>query len=177
MIRRLTNLQLLYAYIAGILLGGIIIFKVSLNPTIELRKDYKAKLQVLSTVSVAPQQIKKINDRLNKLNKQFSTFTTSTNSSRDRIMEEISSYCNSNNLSVYNYPETHLFDNKSFIVETNRIIIKGDFIHLLMLLNTIETKANFSRIVSIIFTTEQNRKTKVTELSLELIFQNIISNE
>jgi len=177
MIRRLTNLQLLYVYLAGIMLGGIIIFKVSLKPTFELRKVYKEKQQVLSSVSAAPQQIKKINSRLDKFNKQFTSFTTSANSSRDKIMEEISSYCNSTNLSVYSYPETHLFDNKSFVVETNRIIIKGDFKHLLMLVNKIETKANFSRIVSLCFTTEQNRKTKISELSLELIFQNIINNE
>lgn len=176
MIRNLTYKQIVYLYFSGVVIAFIIIFKIALKPTIELKKSCSEKQEVLNSVAVAPQQIKIITDKLNRINGQLSSLSASGASTRDKILEEISTYCQLNNISVYNYPPSHFFDNKSFVVETNNIVIKGDFKRLLKLINYIETKGNFSRIISASFQSELNRKTKTKELYLELIFQNINNN-
>jgi hypothetical protein len=177
MIKNLTYKQLFYLYAAGLLLVMIIVFKIALRPTFEMRRLVKEKEAVLSTVSIAPQQIKEINRKLESLNRQFESFSSSDISIRDRILQDISNYCMQHDLVVYSYPEPHFFDNNTFIVESNRIILKGDFKNLLQLVNYIESKANSGRIVHLEFYAEQNRKTKQRELFLALLFQNIKNNE
>jgi hypothetical protein len=172
-IRKLTYQQLFYLYLTGALIAFVVIFKIALKPTFELRRTCTEKQEILNTVADAPQQIKLISDRLTKLNSRLSSISTSGTTTRDKILEEISKYCQQAELTVYNYPPSHFFDNKTFVIETNRIVIKGNFKQLLQLLNYIETKGNFSRIVSLTFQSEENRKTKTREIFLELIFQNI----
>lgn len=152
------------------------VFKIALKPSFELKRACNEKKEILIAVDKTPQEIKQISNRLAKLNSQLSNLSATEYSTREKILEEVSRYCQSENLSVYNYPPSHFYDNSTFIVETNSIVIKGDYKRLLKLLNHIETRGNFSRIVSVTFFTELNRKTKSKELYLELIFQNINNN-
>ncbi len=177
MIKNLTNRQFFYLYLGAVALGFILVFNIAIKPTLELRRECKQKASVLTSVSTAPQQIKLINKRLAKINSHFSSLSMNENTSRDKILEEVGNYCSKNRISVHNYPELHLYHNNTFTVESNRIVVKGDFKRLLKLVNFLETKAEFGRIVSLGFSSETNRKTKRKELYLELIFQNIRNNE
>jgi Tfp pilus assembly protein PilO len=177
MIQKLTYKQLLYLYLLGSVVVFFIIFRIAIKPTLELKKQCAEKQDIVNSISVAPLQIKKISEKLAGLNSQLSSLSTSGTAVREKILEEISTFCQSNNLIVYNYPPSHFFDNNTFIVETNSIVVKGDFKRLLQLVNYIETKGNFSRIVSLNFNAMLNRKTKSKELYLEMIFQNINNNE
>lgn len=177
MISKLTYKQLFYLYACGLFLVVVLVYKVALKPTLELRKSLHEKEVVLSTVSMAPQQIKNINKKLETLNRHLESFSAQGMPLRDKILQEISNYCSENQLVVYNYPEPHYYDNSTFTVESNQIAVKGDFKGLLKLINYIESKANFGRIVHVEFYSEQNRKTKQKELFLGLIFQNIRNNE
>lgn len=177
MIKNLTYKQLILLYVAGVFLSFILVYKIALKPTFQLKKEYKEKEAVLENVSTAPVQIKNISKRLNQIDNQFKLLSFEENTSRDRILEEIAGYCNKHRLTVYNYPELHQYNNKTFTIESNRIVVKGGFIKLLKLVNYLEGKADFGRIISLSFNTEVNRKTKRKELYLELIFQNIRNNE
>jgi hypothetical protein len=177
MINNLTYKQQVLLYIGIVVISFILVFKIALKPTFELKKVCKEKEAVLETVSTAPVQIKAIGKKLNQIDNQFKILSFEENTSRDRILEEIAKYCSRNRLTVYNYPEIHQFTNNTFTIESNRIIVRGRFKNLLKLVNYLETKADFGKIISLSFYSEINRKTKRKELFLELIFQNISNNE
>lgn len=177
MIKNLTYKQQLLAYTGLFFLAIILVYQIALKPTFMLKKECQEKEAILETVSAAPIQIKTISKKLNQIDNQFKLLSFDENTSRERILEEIANYCSKNRLIVYNYPELHQHNNNTFTVESNRIIVRGGFKNLLKLVNYLESKADFGRIVSLSFNSEANRKTKRKELYLELIFQNIRNNE
>lgn len=173
MIEKLTHKHWFYIYAAGIFLAVIIVFQIAIKPTLDARRLYKEKKQLLESLSSAPQEIKALNDKLNLINHSLKSENKTIYDTRDDLLEEISNFCSINHLHVYSYPELHLYNNRSFVVESNRIVLKGTFKNLLKLIYYMETNVGFSRIASISYYTELNRKTKREELFLEMIFQNI----
>lgn len=173
MIKNLTSKQWFYIYLAGILLALIIVFQVAISPTLGLRKSCKEKEFLLKSLSTAPQEIRLIAGKLNNIDKQLNKKSKSGYDTRDDLLEEISNYCVENRIKVFSYPELHIYNNKSFIVESNILVVKGSFKRLLNLIHHMESTVGYSRIASLKYYTELNRKTKREELFLEIIFQNI----
>lgn len=177
MINRLTYKQRFFAFIGIVVLAIWFVYAVAIKPTISLKHEVKEKQGMVDALSSAPQRIKTATNRLEIINSQFTSFSMSGSSSRDLILQEISSYCAKNKISIYNYPESHIAENNLFTVETNRIVIKGSFKRLVKLIHYLEAKANFGRIIAINMYIEENRKTKRKMLFLELFIQNIRDDE
>jgi hypothetical protein len=154
-----------------------LVFQVSVKPTLLLKANCKEKEKAVEALSSSPQRINQATRKLENLNHEFRSFSMGGSTARDLILEEISQYCNKHNISVYNYPESHISDNNKFVVETNRIVLKSNFKRLLKLVHFLEGKAEFGKIISLHFYTEENRKTKKKNLFLELIIQNIKTDE
>lgn len=173
MIEKLTYKHWFIIYASGIFLACVVVFQVAIKPTFDSRKTYKEEKQLLESLSTAPQEIKLLSDKLNVINQNLKSDNTTIYDIRDDLLEEISNFCVKNHIHVFSYPELHIYNNKSFIIESNRIVLKGTFKHLLQLIYYMETNVGFSRIASIRYYTELNRKTKKEELYLEMIFQNI----
>jgi hypothetical protein len=173
MIEKLTYKQWFFIYVAGIFLSVIIIFQVAIKPTLEARNLYKEKNLLLESLSSAPLEIQTLREKLNQINHNLNSENKTLYDTRDDLLEEISNFCIKNRIHVYSYPELHLYNNRSFVIESNRIVLKGTFKNLLKLIYHMETNVGFSRIASIRYYTELNRKTKREELFLEMIFQNI----
>lgn len=173
MIKNLTDKQWFIIYGTGIFLSMILVFQIAVKPTLELKRSYQEKKIMLESLSTAPQEIKIISEKLNTIDQNLNTKSSLLQDTRDDLLEAISNYCIKNNIKVFSYPKLHLHKNKSFRIESNTIILKGDFKNLLKLIYHMETNVSFSRIASLRYYTELNRKTKREELYLEMIFQNI----
>ena len=173
----LTYKQRFYVIAGVFLLVVLLVYNIALKPTIELKTKCKEQEKAVKALSTAPQRIKMTAQKLGQIDGQFSILSMPGTTSRDLILEEISQYCNKHKISVYNFPESHVINNKLFTIETNSVVLKSNFKRLLKLINYLETKSNFGRIISVSFYTNENRKTKRKELYLELVIQNIKSDE
>jgi hypothetical protein len=154
-----------------------IVYGISIKPTVAIKRQVREKEKAVEALSSAPGRINVVSNKLEKINRQFSSFSMSGSTSRDLILEEISSYCSKNGISVYNYPESHIVKQQLFTLETNKIVLKSSFKRLIKLIHFLENKASFGRIISLRFYTEENRKTKQKVLFLELVIQNIKNDE
>jgi hypothetical protein len=104
-----------------------IVYGISIKPTIAVKQQCREKEKAVEALSSAPGRINVVSNKLEKINRQFSSFSMSGSTSRDLILEEISSYCSKNGISVYNYPESHIVKQQLFTLETNKIVLKSSF--------------------------------------------------
>ncbi|MBN1115638.1 MAG: hypothetical protein JXA77_00415 [Bacteroidales bacterium] len=177
MIRNLTYKQIFIGYSVAILLSVFFIIKIAVAPTIQTIKTYKYNTEKYELISSASGDILLIKKRRSVFDSMYNKTAGITLEVRKQILSDISSYCSKNSLQVHTFPEQHIYQSKLIAVETNTIIIKGNFKGLLKLINYIESSVTYSKISSVNFYTTTNRKLKTEELFLELIFQNINNDE
>lgn len=75
-------------------------------------------------------------------------------------------------VNIYSIDDTHIVDDESFHIYTNKLQIEGNFKTLLQLLFYIEKKFKHSKIVSARFFVKENYAKNSKNLFLELILQN-----
>jgi hypothetical protein len=78
-----------------------IVYGISIKPTVAIKRQVREKEKAVEALSSAPGRINVVSNKLEKINRQFSSFSMSGSTSRDLILEEISSYCSKNGISVY----------------------------------------------------------------------------
>ncbi len=177
MMKKLTYRKQFLAYSLSYILILLFVYIIAFKPTLNLKKDCKKKEATVAALVSAPQRIKLTTSRLNQINNQFSNVSTQGSITRDLILDEISEYCDKNKLTITDYPESHFSKSNMFEIETNRMVVTGNFKGLVKLINHLETRASFGRIVAVNLFSEENRKTKRTSLFLELFIQNIRNDE
>jgi hypothetical protein len=89
------------------------------------------------------------------------------------ILSLVSSFCAKNNLVLQELPKTKSYSENDILVETNYLVIEGDFIRLLRLLNMLEQNKDAGRVSSSRFQAKKNLKSKKIELTLTIYIQNI----
>lgn len=151
---------------------AILIYAIAIKQTLQVRKSMKAGTTRLEQVEDAPRQIKILENRLSEL--------TSCLGDRDNqaqvhegIHEFVGKYCQNKRITFYDFPPIHLYQRSGYLLETNRVIVEGRFLVLLQLLNELEKRKEFGKIISIKFYTEEQVMTKSRKLYLEMYLQNI----
>jgi hypothetical protein len=177
MFKKFSNKHFFYLYTAGVLVALWLVFSIAIKPTLNLYKSVHEKMQVVKSISSAQQQIALLKKRQLTMDKSFGSYALPDSNSRERILQEISQYCDKRYIQFYYYPENHIFNKKSYTIETNQVILRGNFKELLELIYFLENINDFDKIISVNFYAELNRRTKQKELYLALIIQNIRKNE
>jgi hypothetical protein len=154
MFKKFSNKHFFYLYTAGVLVALWLVFSIAIKPTLNLYKSVHEKMQVVKSISSAQQQIALLKKRQLTMDKSFGSYALPDSNSRERILQEISQYCDKRYIQFYYYPENHIF-NIYFLENIN----------------------DFDKIISVNFYAELNRRTKQKELYLALIIQNIRKNE
>lgn len=121
----------------------------------------------------APEQIKKLEEKLKNLNSSFSVYVTDSLSSQDKILELVSAFCQKNNLTLKELPVSGIVEEADFTVETNIIVAEGNFSSLVKLLYELEYNSRIARLSSVNFSSSIDNKRKKTILTLTIYLQNI----
>ncbi len=154
----------------------ILSYSLAVKKTFQLKRICKDLKSKIGQVDNAPELISKLSARLNQIDDIVGTSLETKVDIQDLIIDEVSHYCQQQNINFRELPARHTFNEKDYLVETHIVRIQGGFKKLVKLLYLIENEYNLGRVSSTRFFTTKNIKTKRTELLLEIYIQNIKLN-
>lgn len=154
-----------------------IVYKIAIAETINIWLNNKQIKLELSKLESAPSQIAIYEKKITSLDKLIVANDSAMNNYHGILISEISRLCKLKNVIVKYYPDGHRFKNNNFFIETNYIVLEGEFSDLLILLNKLEIQKKVGHITSVSFEAIPNFKNDSYKLNLTIYVQNIYESE
>ena len=176
MFQNLTYSKKVYLTLGVCLLFLIIAYKVAFSKTFALYSDTKTKTEKLVWLKEKEKEIPFLQTQMALLDKAYNA--TDSSSIRDQLTAFISDFAERNDAMVTEIPEKSFYSKTNLNVQTNKFIIKGNFKNLVLLLNAVEKKYNYTaKVVSAKFYSTKDLQTKQTQLYLALVTQSFKQQE
>lgn len=159
--------------IAGAFLFSIIIYYYAIEKTIDVINgciEFKDQLKIAEN---APQKHLDLIQKLDKVKGLLGNGGKFGVDVQQVLLEKISKFCSENNIILKDFPRPVTVQEQDFIVETNIIVVEGDFIKLLKLVYQLEQIQRTGKVAAVHFIAKEDLKTKRLMLTASLYLQNI----
>jgi Tfp pilus assembly protein PilO len=161
-----------YLLLSGVLLFLPIVWKTTLQKTIESRVQLRLLEEKIQMLETAPEQIVLVEKRLNYLGHLLASENNS-NGIQSRALYEISDICREKGLLLKAMPPMFRNLDNNYLMETLNIEVAGSFHHLVQLLHLLEQPKKNMNVVSARFYTNENKRRKQKQLVLSLYIQTL----
>lgn len=176
MLNKLTYQKKIYLITGLFILFLVLVYKLVFVKTFFLFKDTALKTEKIAWLKDKEKEIPFLQSQMSLLDKAYNSSDSS--SIRDQLTAFISDFSEQNNAIVTEIPEKSFYSKTNLNVQTNKFIIKGNFKNLVLLLNAVEQKYNYTaKVVSVKFYTLKELQTKKTNLYLALVTQSFKQQE
>jgi hypothetical protein len=155
----------------------IIAYHLAIKETLELNRKYKEITLKVLTLENAPQQIAFLEHQLMEIQSMVGQTYDAGVDIQEDLLETITVYCQKNNIDIREVPKVHISEDLNYVLETCNFQVQGRFMPLLKLLNMLESRNGYGRLLSAEFTKEKDLKTKKSRLILSVYIQNIKHKE
>ena len=173
MLKKISNRKgFLYLVASGIILL-VLVYAIAISPTVEIIKDLRALESKNELIRTAPETIAATEMELASLNEIIGAGNTDGSGFQNTLLNRISNYCAKNDLLLREFPPVITWQKGDYGFITANLIIEASFIPLLKLLYDLETSDTPGKIISVSFNTNEDRKTKLTRLSMSVYIQTI----
>ena len=176
MLNNYTYKQKNIALIGVAFLFALISYFGAIKNTVSLINSCSELEDKLIQIKDAPKELALIERQLKEFEILFGKVDTNQINYQPYLLETISNYCNSNDLILKEFPKPLIYAEQDFIIETNKIILEGEFIELLKLIYLIEQTKKLGNISNLHFQTFTRTidNVKQTYLSSTFYLQHII---
>lgn len=179
MFNNLTYKKKVLYLLAGFVVLLILSYALSIRRTIALGEICNRLEQQKESLQNAPAKIRKINQELANINAIIGKDMHVDMDVQSAILEKTGQFCQKQKLTFKRFPKTHYYNEKDYLVMTNKLVMEGEFIKILKLIYLFEQEFQLGKIISVQFEKERDRKTKRMRLYGSLLIQNVkhIQNE
>jgi len=151
----------------------MIAYQLSISTTLDFREKYYDAIQASEAAANAPQNIKQLETELKKLERIIGESKNNKDDIQQNILETLSRYCEDHQISLTEFPQVQRRIHENYEQQLNVIVLRGEFIPLLQLINEFERKYELGKITSLQFQSKTDRKTKKKQLYATIYLQNI----
>ncbi len=157
----------------GFLLALFVIYYLAIRSTINLYKD---NIEMVEHVSIELNPLEQINikNEEEQLRASILSYSIDSLTSGNLLLSVTGNLCKKNNVVLKDVPLYEDSELNGYRVRTNRVIVEGQFINLLKLLNDFEN-SKIGRVSSASFQTYFNRIKNKNTLVLTIYIQNVKS--
>ncbi|MEL6863592.1 MAG: hypothetical protein AAFP19_04195 [Bacteroidota bacterium] len=150
------------------LLGGLLIYSLSIRRTLQQRQQYLQTQANIDRAATASKDIAQYSAQLAKLKQ-----TAQQPYDRERLLETVTLFCREHDLLVRSFPEAlRVVENGNTII-TNQIDLEGAYKDMVALVYLIEQEQRLGSVSSFKCFTEKDRVTKKTKLLGRIILRNL----
>jgi hypothetical protein len=158
--------------LAGLALGFYVAYAFAIKNTLSYREKYMEQQQLLSSNFNDPALLQKMIYKEKQLNALLTTYGhTESVSFQNRLLQELSTLCQKNNLRITDFQEPHVILNNELTVSSYVFSLEGSFNGILLLLNSMENNPALGTVKHIAFAKKKNYKTNTDYLTAEIILQ------
>ncbi len=159
--------------LAGTFLFSVLIYYFSIERTIELVKLCSNLEQQLLVAENAPKRLAELKMQLGQITVRLGNEGKFGGDVQQALLEQITHYCNENNLVLKEFPQPLVSREQDYIVETNIIVVEGGFSKLLKLIYQLEQVKKTGKVAAVYFKSKEDLKSKKLILTASLYLQNI----
>jgi Tfp pilus assembly protein PilO len=172
MFKSMTYQRKLQLLIPAAILALLLVYLFGLKKTFATRNDIQQKKEKLALSKDINAKMGLVKSRLNSIDNMIGQKPDSSKKVIDNILEDVTTYCNSEGCILKAIPETHHAEDKNFSIETYFITVEGNYKKLLNLVYLLEQKKKGGgRLSSCILYTRKNNQTKKLSLESTLFIQ------
>jgi hypothetical protein len=164
--------QFFYLVLIGIL-AFILAYWIAISRTVETRSNLKDIRKKMEQIGTAPENIALLEKRVALINKIIGENPNDIPEFQKNLLNIISNYCAENSLILKEFPQIHTWQEQDYQFITGYASIEGPFTTLLKLLYNLESTHSVGRIVSVDFSSVEDRKLKRTRLTMSIYIQTI----
>ena len=168
MLKQLSYKQKSQALLFGSFLLLVLIYTISIKPTLNLHRDIRMLTTKSAQAVEAPAQIRKIRKELDQL--QGSTINLNN---KEALLGEITRFCEENNLLIVNLPIASTYEEGNYEVESRELDVQGSFKDVLELVYLIEYQKSLGVISSLSFISKKDLRTKKKRLTGHMVLRSI----
>jgi len=157
--------------ILGVLLLAVI-WKRSINTTIDLLSLNNQLEEKLELATTADQQIKNTYKEISELN----AYIGKENSSVDEVQQAFLRFfdAETRSLQIEQMDEVLNFKHPDFEINTHRIVVSGPYVETVKFIYTFEKEFKMAKVLSVQFESERNKMTNKIALNTTLLIQNYV---
>lgn len=159
--------------LAAIAFGLLCVYVLAFKKTIGLVAEVNATETKIEAAKDAPARSAFLQKEIEKLDATIGTQNRPDENSQQSLLELVTDYCKSNNAVLREFPVVTQELKGSFVVETNRFVVEGNFSTLLALVYTLEQKNTPGKIASVEYALKKDAKTREMALTATIYLQNI----
>jgi len=172
MLNKLTYRKKIYLLLTGFVVFLFIAYSLSIKSTFELASQCSVYEEQLEFVKDAPLKIAALQKEID-IKEQILGRSNAGDEFQENLLKQITGFCQKNQLILREYPQVHNYIQQEYNIETNEIVIEGQFIKLLKLLYALEQEYKLGKVVSAKFMSKKDFKTNQMKLTLTIYVQNI----
>lgn len=159
-----------------LLLGGtvvllLVVYLVSIRPTLALYQSVSHLQSRASKVSQAPMLKQELTAELTALRGH----AFSEEKENVSLLGAITSFCETNDLSIHRLPVADVFKEGSYTVESRQLVVEGRLEDILRLVYLIEYEQSLGVVSSLDLAMVKDRKTRKEQLTGTIVLRNIMS--
>jgi hypothetical protein len=159
--------------IAVLIIGGLLIYSFAIKKTIALVNEVQANSDKINSAKNAPARSQALKKEIEKIDTKIGAFNKVQENEQQSLLELITDYSHTKGTVLREFPEVTRENNGSFIVETNRFVVEGNFQSLLDLVYLLEQNKVPGKIASVDYVLKKDLKTKEMALTATIYLQNI----
>ncbi|MEM9824180.1 MAG: hypothetical protein AAF985_24050 [Bacteroidota bacterium] len=154
--------------LVGALLVLLLIYWISLRPTIALYGQHTQLRKEEKRAALAPQQIANYQEQLAGLKSG-----TAQPFQREQLLEKVTAFCREHQLLITSFPEAGKQIQSNYAVLTHEIEVEGAYKAMVKLVYMLEQIEVMGVVSSLKFTTHKDRRSKQKILKAKLILRNL----
>lgn len=161
-----------YLLLAGILIGMLIAYRISVRSTIDTIKSYQELKKRSLEAGDLPSQCASLRKQIAELNHGYFENGSGYDEIHKNFLGKLGKLADIYHATLVEYPGQHNYKSSSVQVETHSAMLKGNFTDLLKILYELEVNERIGKLVSVEYFAETSRKTKIRSLFMHLYIQN-----
>ncbi len=174
MLQNLTYKKKYYLLLAFTALFAVLAYKWAFSKTITLYVQNRQLENRVKEADNAPARFSALRSKLSAINHVIETRQTdSVQGVHDFLLATLSRYCKENNTVLKSFPETSVYRQGDFEIETNSFTVQGDFISLLKLVYLLEQKERTGKVSSVVFQSGKDNDLQRTVLTATVYLQTV----
>lgn len=174
MLKNISYQRKFYLLIAFSALFAVLSYQWVFAKTIDLYSQNKSLNTRVEEADNAPKKFAVLHNKLTAINHVIDIRKTDTlQNVHDFLLSTLSRYCSENNTILKSFPETSVYRQGDFEIETNGFTVQGGFISLLKLVYLLEQKERTGKISSVVFQAVKDNELQRNILTATVYLQTV----
>ena len=177
MLRQLTYKRKNQLLIAVALLTAYLMYTMAVKKTLLAYSQFNESKEQIALAVNAPSKTKQLEQELTQINQRIGTQNINGKNTEQALLDLITNYCQSNHLTLREFPEAKLVKQNDLLIETNQFVVEGAFSPLLKMVYLLEQKTKLGKIAGVRYQLKKDIQTKEMALTATVYLQNIKQQE